>query len=323
MRDDARIEAAVDWMVVLRSGEVSAVEQQKFSHWLAADKRNEAAWIKIAGALAQSVAPVREATHGAPGHIDLIQQTLLRPNSRRRILRGAMGFVALAAGGGALLNRVTPLRMLNADLHTATGERRSFALPDGSTLMLNARSAADVNFNGQQRLVHLRSGELIATATADANRPFVVQTEHGSVRALGTRFMVREQKQRTLALVLEHSVRVIALSGETRDLREGESVWFDQIRVDAAHTDMIDKASWAQGMLTINDESLGEVIETLRPYRQGVIRVSPEAARLRVLGAFPLDDSIRVIESLAQTLPINVTVYGDGWLVMINALTEI
>jgi transmembrane sensor len=65
-------------------------------------------------------------------------------------------------------------------------------------------------------------------------------------------------------------------------------------------------------------QPLSEVVQALRPYRHGFIRISPAAARLQVLGAFPLDDSDRVLDALEQTLPIRVTRHG-GWLVSIEA----
>ena len=70
-------------------------------------------------------------------------------------------------------------------------------------------------------------------------------------------------------------------------------------------------------MLVARDQSLDQVVDALRPYRAGFMRISPAAGRLRVLGAFPLDDPDRVLESLAQTLPIRLTRYG-GWLVSID-----
>ncbi|MNT77877.1 fec operon regulator FecR [compost metagenome] len=70
-------------------------------------------------------------------------------------------------------------------------------------------------------------------------------------------------------------------------------------------------------MLVVHDEPLGAVVDALRPYRRGFIRITPAAARLRVLGAFPLDDTDRTLESLRQTLPIEVSAPG-GWMVNID-----
>jgi transmembrane sensor len=63
------------------------------------------------------------------------------------------------------------------------------------------------------------------------------------------------------------------------------------------------------------------VVDALRPYRRGIIRITPAAARLRVLGAFPLDDTSRALESLRQTLPIDVSSLG-GWFVSIDLVSR-
>ncbi|MCS5514721.1 hypothetical protein NWF32_01095 [Pseudomonas qingdaonensis] len=68
--------------------------------------------------------------------------------------------------------------------------------------------------------------------------------------------------------------------------------------------------AWMEGRLEVDDASLGSVIDALRPYRYGVLRVSPAAAQLRVFGVFPLDDSDRALQSLAQVLPISVEAFG-------------
>lgn len=77
------------------------------------------------------------------------------------------------------------------------------------------------------------------------------------------------------------------------------------------------RVDWLDGCIDVRNEPLGELIELLRPYRSGLLRISPEAARVRVYGVFPLDDSDQVLRSLGETLPIQVTRYGF-WLTRIE-----
>ena len=60
------------------------------------------------------------------------------------------------------------------------------------------------------------------------------------------------------------------------------------------------------------------VVAALRAYRRGMLRVSPAAAQLRVLGTFPLDDTDLALKALADTLPITVDRYRSGWMVVID-----
>lgn len=316
------MEAAIDWMVLFRSGDAAEPDQQRFSDWLAADTQHVSAWSRVSGAVDASFASIRAVNQRIPGHGELAGQAILQASgkqtnlSRRKLLAG---FITLGAVGAAATYtvRTGTMQAMVADLSTGTGERRTFDLPDGSTVMLNACSSADVHFDGRLRMIRLHRGELIANVHADSQRPFLVQTDCGTVRALGTRFMVRQEAERSFAMVLKHTVEVTARSRQTRVLHEGEAVWFDRETVEAPQTGLTGKAAWMDGMLSVHDEPLADVIAAIRPYRAGFIRVSPAAAQLRVLGAFPLDNTDQLLESLAQTLPIRVSQYSR-WLVMVD-----
>lgn len=307
----AAVEAAVDWMVQLSSGEASAADRARFEAWHRTDPRHAAAWDLVTGALDSTFAPLGEgASSRAAG------AALLAPTSRRRALRNAL-MLALAAGGlAALVDRQTPLRTLAADLRTGTGERRAYPLPDGSVVTLNARSAVDLQFDDRVRVLRLREGAVYVRVAADAARPFIVASPDGEVQALGTVFGVARDARGSVACVIEHSVEVRA-AGQRRVLAAGEGARFGAHGIGAPDAALAEAAAWHDGMLVVRDQPLGEVVAALRPYRRGFLRISAKAARLRVLGAFPLDDTDRVLESLRQTLPIEVATLG-GWLVSID-----
>ncbi|MFL9926416.1 FecR family protein [Herbaspirillum lusitanum] len=317
--DNPLAEQAIEWMVLFRSGEATPEDYQRFSTWSAADPRHAQIWARMQGVLQRSFAPIREVNSRAPGQVEAVERIVLRPAAsptRRKVLRGALMLGAVGVATGILANRSMPLAALRADLHTGTGQRKSFTLPDGSTLVLNARSAADIDFSPALRRVRLHQGELIATVAADAARPFVIETEHGTARALGTRFLVRREPEQSLALVLEHSI-LVRNGSQEQVLQSGQAAYFNRDGITRVTEDIRSKAAWADGMLVVNDETLAEVIATLRTYRKGFIRLSPAAARLRVLGAFPLDDTDNVLRSLEQTMPISVRNFGN-LLVMID-----
>jgi transmembrane sensor len=53
------------------------------------------------------------------------------------------------------------------ELATGTGERRDFTLEDGSALSLNARTRVVAQFDATQRLLALRTGELLVDVAKD------------------------------------------------------------------------------------------------------------------------------------------------------------
>lgn len=327
---DAISEAAIEWMVELRSGTAGAAERAAFEQWLLTDSRHRQAWLRLGGAL--------EATFGATSadkatttgpRAPAVHATLRKADGlpdRRRMLRGALGVAGLGLCSAWLAERSGMLPDWRADLHTSTRERRSFELADGSRLQLDARSSVDVRFSAGLRLVHLRQGQLLATVQAGVSAPFVVRSPHGSMQALGSRIMMKLADERTFALALEGEAGLTTGSDAqplSQLLSQGQSAWFDgrafselsrQTLPDAA-------AAWERGEIHAYDQPLGEVLASLRPYRRGLIRVSPGAAQLRVTGVFALDDTDAALESLAQTLPIDIHRHSGGWLVRVDTST--
>ena len=251
----------------------------------------------------------------APG---ALRETLLQPETARRdVLRGMLGLGVLGAGlwlGG----RSESGRSFLADLRTGTGERRSLVLNDGSRLTLNADSAVDCDFSAERRRLRLYRGALVVQVAADPNRPFIVRSDQGDIRALGTRFLVEQLEGSTRVVVLKHAVRTSLPTGEIKDLTQGQAAMLYPQRIEPLPAGQAYRADWVDGRLSILDEPLATLIDALRPYRSGFIRVSPQVRDLRVQGVFPLDDSERTLAALAETLPIRIKHYGP-WLTLIEA----
>lgn len=322
---DAATEAAIGWLVVLNSGAVSDAERAGFAAWLDAVPGHRAAWERLAGPLQDTFAPAR-AVAARPGvRAGLLGDTLARAEARtarrRRLLRGALGLGGMAAGAALLAERQVPLAQWSADLRTGTGERLEHRLPDGSVLTLDARSAADLDFGPGRRTVVLRQGALVADVRAQAGSqaaPFIVRTAHGEVRALGTRFVVRRDEADSYVGMLEHRVEVTAVSGQRLTLEEGRAARFGPQGVAGSSLEPLAASAWRQGLYEAHDQPLGDVVEAMRAYRRGLLRVSPRAAALHVYGSYALDDTDRALAALAETLPIQVRIYRFGWLVVIE-----
>jgi transmembrane sensor len=316
----AALAAAVDWQVRLTSGSAGAGEHEAFARWLAADAHHQAAWQRVQGVLAGPVRQLQDIDQRSPGQLPAARQSLspaAPPASRqRRRIAGGTAMLLASLGAGYLVHRSQPLTGLLADLQTGTAETRHVVLPDGSALDLSARSAADLRFGAEHRLVRLREGELLVQVARDAAaagqpaRPFVVQTRHGTAQALGTRYLVRQEARRTLVVVLQHSVALQTGQGVSRTLSEGQAAWMDGQGIELIGQRMAHHAGWAEGVLDVRDAPLSEAIEALRPWRRGLLRISPAAARLRVFGVFRLNDIDQALQALVDTQPIRITTYG-------------
>jgi transmembrane sensor len=145
-----------------------------------------------------------------------------------------------------------------------------------------------------------------------------VRTAQGEVRALGTRFLVAQEQDASRVVVLEHSVQATLLNGTRRDLQEGESALLYARHIEPVSGDQRYRADWLGGRLNVLDEPLENVVDALRPYSRGFVRLAPEVRNLRVQGVFPLNDPARTFAALAETLPIRVDHYSP-WLTLIRA----
>lgn len=314
---DRASEEAIDWMVRLRAGHIEPQQQARFERWLASDPSHADAWARLQERLGGHYDTLRNLERRAPGQAGEARKVLLQPaTSRRDVLRGLVG-VGLFGGGLWLAARSQPGQALLADLHTGN-QRGRFTLADGSQLSLNAGSAVDLDFDASRRLLHLRHGELVVQVAPDAARPFIVRSAQGDIRALGTRFLVRQDEQATRVVVLEHAVRLSLRSGaSSADLQQGDAALLHPTRIELLGSGQLHRADWLDGRLSVLDEPLGSVIDALRPYQPGLIRVAPAVRDLRVQGVFLLDDPQRTLTALAETLPIRVERYGP-WLTLLG-----
>lgn len=321
---DATTEEAIDWLVLMRSGEATAQDRRELDGWLLRSLAHRRAWQSLIGSVDAAFSSVREINERHPGQASILAATIIgsaaRSARRRRMLRGALAVGGVGFLAGLVAERQTPLEDLLADWRTGTGERRAFQLADGSSLLLNARSAADGAITPARRGISLRHGEAIVETAAQA-RPFLLTGVHGSLLAgahVGARFLLRQQNERSLAVALENAIELAPSDGPRRVLQAGEGTWFGPGGLVPAPEVAPTAALWQHGQLEVHNQSLGEVIAALRPYRRGFLRISPEAARLRVYGSYPLDDTDRALQVIAETLPVAVRTHPGGWLVRID-----
>jgi len=304
---------AVEWVLRLEEGDLSIPEREQYEAWQRADPRHAEAISKLTQAARYFDLPRQMGIEA-----DTLLQKLEKSTSRRKLLRNMAVLAGMGVGAGWLVHREALEPNLGADFRTATGERRSYRLPDQSLITLNARSVADMAFDSRERLVRLRAGMLMADVAHDGQRPFVIRTLHGSVRALGTEFQVRLLPNETEVVVVSSKVEIRTHTGATCQVQAGERVRFTASSTETPRKTQDGEMAWLNGYYVALDTPLTDVIEALRPYRRGIIRLDPAVASLRVSAAFPLDDTDQALDSLASTMPVEVQRYTP-YLVTVSA----
>ena len=305
---------AAHWMMRLQGGELDAPALQALARWRAAHADHETAWQR-----AEHVCR----TFGmlpAPLASSLAMPVLGRADStRRRAALKTLALLIIAGPAGWSMLELAPWQPWTAQLHTATGEIRHLALADGSALSLNTASAADIVFSDALRLVRLRGGEIHVATRPDARqRPFIVRTSNGSIRALGTRFTVRQEDSllgaRTHVAVSQGAVEVLPAEGQPRIVEAGWQASFDETAASAPQPLAPHAAAWTKGLLYADDTPLADVLAQLARYRRGVVRCDPAVARLRVSGVYQLRDTEALLELLQSSLPIRVQRRSRWWI---------
>lgn len=264
----------------------------------------------------QRVEQMRQQLAGLPGQ--LVSDTLAlasegRRSSRRSLLKGFAVLTGTGVAGWSTWRHGPTNRWL-ADQRTATGEIRAVTLTDGSTLTLNSASAGDVRFDPWQRLIVLRQGEILIETARDQHptpRPFLVDTKHGRIRALGTRFSVRLLEGRTRVSVETHSVE-ITTSSQRAVCAAGQCVEFTRSAIDEPRPVVADNA-WSRGMLVADNWRLDNFLHELSRYRSGILRCDPAIADHRISGAFRIDDTDQALSALARLFPVRVEYRTRFW----------
>ncbi|WP_338568955.1 FecR domain-containing protein [Pseudomonas canadensis] len=299
-RDVAR--AAAQWLALLESGAATERDHAALQHWRDSHPQHEQTWQK-AQTLRQRFSDLPQA---------LAMASLDRPQpGRRAVLKRALGIAALVPTAW-LVSRQLPIEAWRADVHTATGERKRMGLADGASLQLNTATAVDVDL--AQRRISLVEGELALDVPGTA--AMTVQTRYGELRVSQAEVCVRQLAAGCLVSVLEGSVQVRDLNGQMATLQGGQQAPLNASGLGAWVPFDVLQLGWRDGVLTAQNQALGDFLRELERYRSGVLRWEPSLESLRVTGSFRLDDTDRILNLLASTLGLQLHARTRYWVTL-------
>jgi transmembrane sensor len=298
-------EQAVHWLVEMQGGPLSPSQQRAWQQWHDAHSEHQRAW--------QHIQRVNQRLRGLSS--PLAHSALNAPTSSGR--RQALKLLLLLGAGSAVtwgIREQNLLPPLLADYRSPVGQRRDLRLDDGSRLQLNTRSAVDVHFDGQQRLIRLLEGEILLT-TAQDRRPLLVQSAEGLLRPQGARLNLRQFNQRSELAVFEGSVSVspTAYNGAALTLQAGQQLSFNANAWGTPRPLDAGSGAWSDGMLVAAHMRLADFLQELGRYRRGQLNCDARVADLLISGSYPLDDSERILDLLEISLPVKVQRFTRYW----------
>lgn len=212
---------------------------------------------------------------------------------------------------------------------TATGERLTVNLEDGSQITLDTQSALTVDYTRKARRVQLTRGQALFEVAKDRTRPFMVDANHRRLVALGTAFDVRLDRAQVKVTMVEGSVRVERvppLESEARARTSEVSSTVAQARSDSVITtltageqliadgrnqdsvlpaDADRTTSWRHGQIIFDNTRLADAVAELNRYSRVKLQLADVSlADLKLSGAFATARPQMFVEALTSYFPI-------------------
>lgn len=297
------IAQASQWLARLDAGRAT---EQDLDAWRDADPRRAAAFAEVAHAWTRLDA-LRDVEDRPVPRID-----------RRAWLTGGGAALAASVVGGAWLGRDVLLR---DRVVTGVGERRTLALPDGSSVELNTDTEVFWRFDRTRRRLWLARGEAALMIAQDRLRPFELFTAQGLARLAAGQFNVRLRPAGLDLIVLTGQAAVETASGRAEaqvigpaDARQALEVTAHRIDVVATpETQVQSVQAWRRGEIVFEGQPLSAAVEEYNRYlTRKLVIGDDQAGRLRLGGRFLTGDPDSFLEALRTTFGLRIIDDGSS-----------
>lgn len=226
--------------------------------------------------------------------------------SKRDALTKKMRFISIAAAfvlciiGGYSLSHIMPDdKIQTITYNCVTGGYSSFLLPDETKVYVNSGTKLiyPIRFIGKTREVEV-DGEAYFEVTKDGEKPFIVKTDHISVKVLGTSFNLKSYSSDTtsiLSLVSGSVEYQINGSDESFRLKPNEQMIFTKntgkTEIKNFNTEYL--IAWKDGNLSFAKTTLGELCKILEQrFGYKIIIENKELSKMVLTGSFSNNENI-------------------------------
>jgi len=183
-------------------------------------------------------------------------------------------------------------------------------LDDGSRLDISAASQLLVKYSAAERHIDLVEGEAQFNVSKDPARPFVVETRHATLQALGTVFNVDQRRDSTELTVLEGRVEVAPLQAGNKRviLTAGQRALIRANGHGPVETfDLTSYRDWQHNILEADNMPLANIIAELNRYRNTAIGIHSDIGNLPVSGTFRLDDAEKNLQLITSAYQLTIS----------------
>jgi transmembrane sensor len=281
-----------------------------------------------------------------------VEEAIPKRNPVRKIFLYVSLAAAIAAGFFFLpkvLVRPTPAPApLQYEYTQASkaGERKSFQLPDGSKVMLNAGSTLTMakDFNSSSREVTLE-GEAFFDVSHNPGKPFIIHTAAMHVKVLGTIFNVKAYPADKTAetSLLKGSVEITLKNDEKKKiiLHPNEKIVLPNTAPEKSPVEnvptkksstpkaiytiaaltyidsVVKEVSWTENRLAFNDNSFEEIAVELERWYNVLITIKDEAIKqYRFTATFDQKNIFQILDALQFTRHFDYVVEQNNQIII-------
>lgn len=302
------LDEAAAWFVAQRGEGLAATEEALLADWLAADRAHGEAYRRAGSAWDVFGASDDDEILAAMRAHALVPAAAPRAGWWR-VAAAAAVVVVVAAGLLLQFGRGPAPSTVEVVRYVAQREVREIALPDGSTMTLDAQSAVLARFGGDERSLELERGRALFDVEPDPARPFAVDAGTRRIVVLGTEFEVDRAPARLTVSLFRGKLAVEPVSGGSAiTLAPGEQF------VETGGAPVVRKletgaapAGWRTGLLDFDDLPLSEAVAEINRYASEPIVIrDPAVGMMRISGQFRAGDAERFAGTVAEIHPLRV-----------------
>ncbi len=325
---------AIEWLILLRTHDISEADTEAFANWLSEDIRHADAFAKAETTFNDMTLAALSPRVDAPVKNPNRKQEIicLAGTAKRQKVKPAISPrwlavpMALAVCWLFAVVLILPKQsnLLDTYLsgyHTGTGEQQHIQLADGSQILMNTNTAVSVNYQSSVREIILHHGQAQFTVAKDSGRPFEVESGGIKTRALGTVFEVYRQETGAIDVtVQEHAVSVTTPNenqSPVKVLEKQRLHYHDGKLTQPMPVDTEQSGAWQHRRVFINDRPLAELIGEIDRYRIGRVFLAGGGLKNhRVSGMFSLTDPDAALVKVRKIMGLKETRLGPWWVVL-------
>ena len=195
-------------------------------------------------------------------------------------------------------------------LTTNFGDTQRHILPDGSKVILNANSSLVYTPWGQQEegVVKLKGEAFFEVKKKEDNQKFIVQTEKGEVKVLGTSFNVLQRAKTLEVALLEGAIALTIPTYPEINMEPGEMIQVDEnknFKLSPADVDAF--SAWRFQRIVFREAPIAKVIQRLKnEFNWNVIVDNQNLLQRKITATIPRNDPKLLLQAVSEIYDLNI-----------------